>query len=337
MPRLPIIVASFVAVSFSHGIASNGATNVPMIDIEQTLGSLIETPSPEPVILVAQNKSTTGPSKSPPKKTDNRNLPPPVLKEQDRGEPVHDVRKDVTYIPIEQLEALHERLRNPDVHSMGPKVVEREYDKLYRKLYAEREALVKAGLKMKHGDTKTATLRQAYGLSMRFDKLPEPSSAKEFEFKKWRPVYDTISGLEYEVEAIELATKIAGRAINSADKLNAYEWLVDLRNRAKSNRKKMAAVDEMVREFIDTGIFGLLYHFGKSTDVMIDIRAYKDSLTELESYIRDYEKALKRKWPEPEKPAENPQSLVPKVEPLPKIIEMVPETLVAPCNDVNNC
>ncbi|TDQ66768.1 hypothetical protein ATL17_0771 [Maritalea mobilis] len=67
------------------------------------------------------------------------------------------------------------------------------------------------------------------------------------------------------------------------------------------------------------------------------IERQKAQERKLESYIRDYEKALERKWPTPQEPVEKPQSLVPEIEALPNVIDMTPEILVVPCNDANSC
>ncbi|WP_424982891.1 hypothetical protein [Maritalea sp. S77] len=339
MPRLPTIVALFAVVTISEVTANEQPGVVPMLATESALGLVAEKATPPPTLIFAQNKTETKPSKSAPKKSDNRNLPPPVLKKEneDLGEPVHDVRKDVSYIPIEQLEALHQRRKNPDKHSMDPAAVEKEYDKLYRKLQSERKALTKTALELKPGRVKTETLEQAYRLSERLNKLSLPTSSKPGEFPGWRPISDPIENLYDYSGSVDFEIRMAGKAINSADKLAAIRELKKLHEHVKYAKEKLLDVDNMTRDFIDTGIIERVYGQQDAKAVIDAVERQKAQERKLENYIRDYEKALERKWPTPQIPVENPQSLVPGIEPLPKVIDMAPEIFVAPCDNANKC
>lgn len=339
MPRLPTIVALVAVVTISEVAANEQPSVVSMLDTESVLGLVAEKATPPHILILAQNNTEAEPNKGTPKKTDNRNLPPPVLKKEneDLGEPVHDVRKDVSYLPIEQLEALHKRRENPDKQSMDPAAVEKEYDKLYRKLQSERKALTKTALELKPGPAKTETLEQAYRLSDRLNMLNRPTSAKPGEFPGWRPVSDPLDNLYDYSGSIDFEIRMAGKAINSADKLAAVRELERLHAHVKNTKEKLKDVDQMTRDFIETGIFERVYGQQNAKAVLEMIERQKAKLRELESYIRDYEKALERKWPTPQEPVEKPQSLVPEIEALPNVIDMTPETLVVPCNNANSC
>ncbi len=215
--------------------------------------------------------------------------------------------------------------------------MEKEYDKLYRKLQSERKALTKTALELKPGPAKTETLEQAYRLSDRLNMLNRPTSAKPGEFPGWRPVSDPLDNLYDYSGSIDFEIRMAGKAINSADKLAAVRELERLHAHAKNTKEKLKDVDQMTQDFIDTGIFERVYGQQNAKAVLEMIERQKAKLRELESYIRDYEKALERKWPTPQEPVEKPQSLVPEIEALPNVIDMTPEILVVPCNDANSC
>lgn len=339
MPRLPTIFALFAVVTISEVAANEQPSIVPMFDTDIALGLAAEKAPPPPTLILAQNNTEAEPNKGTPKKTDNRNLPPPVLKKEneDLGAPVHDVRKDVSYLPIEQLEALHKRRENPDKQSMDPVAVEKEYDKLYRKLQSERKALTKTALELKPGRARTETLEQAYRLSDRLNKLNRPTSAKPGEFPGWRPVSDPLDNLYDYSGSVDFEIRRAGKAINSADKEAAIRELKKLHDHVKYAKEKLLDVDQMTRDFIDTGIFERVYGQQNAKAVLDMIERQKAQERKLENYIRDYEKALERKWPTPQEPAENLQSLVPEIEALPKALDMTPEIFVVPCNNANSC
>ena len=302
MPRLSIITAILLVVSINLASADE-RVGIPTRDAERSLGLGTTTAKPFPPVILAQNNTETDPGKTTPSEPDNRNLPPPVLKIEDKdlGEPVHDVRKDVTYIPIEQLETLHKRLKNPDKNSMDPAVVKAEYDKLYRKLYSERENLTKKALDQKPGKAKTATLEQAYRLSMRLNKLSRPISSNLGEYPGWRPIEDALESSYDYTSFIDFSIRRAGRAINSADKLAAFRELSNLLGLAESIKKELKNLDQIRRDFVDTGIIERVYGQDAARLILKSIDQDKAKLRKLELYIRDYEEAFGRKWPAPEK------------------------------------
>ena len=337
MLRLSIITAILLVVSTNLASADE-RVGIPTLNTEGSRSLINTTAKPFPPIILAQNNTETGPGKATPSKSDNRNLPPPVLKNKDKdfGEPVHDVRKDVTYIPIEQLEALHKRLKNPDKNSMDPAVVKAEYDKLYRKLYSERENLTKTALGQKPGKAKTATLEQAYRLSIRLNKLSRPISSNLGEYPGWRPVKDALESSYDYTSFINFSIRKAGRAINSSDKLAAFRELSNLLGLAISIKKELKNLDQIRRDFVDTGIIERVYGQDAARVILKSIDQDKAKLRKLELYIRDYEKAFERKWPAPGEP-EYPETPVPTIGILPNAIEMDFEPLPNPCVSVNKC
>lgn len=255
-----------------------------------------------------------------PRKGGMKKISAPTLKllNEDQKLPVHSVRNEL--VPQQDLIDQIEKLGTGNDRPTGE-----FYNRVFRKLYSDREALIRSAGKESNAQVKAIQLEQALELSLTLDRVQRPASARDNEFREWNPVYETING--WNGSSVEKDIAAANKIVNRPDRDAAFRELDRLRE-----QQKIAEISQMKRDAIrsdlfDTKVFDRVHSESERMKYEKEIGRRDRQYQKLVDYINDYEKALARKWPEgPGKSKTAAKKMtageleVPAIGPLPKVI-----------------
>lgn len=243
--------------------------------------------------IVAPGES---PSAKTPKTTRKRGMKktdPPKLRPEleDKRPPVMSVRNQ-----LGDREGLISSLRKrglPANSNSGP--TGDFYDTTYRKLYRERESFIREANGTVDVKIKSILIEQALELSDTLNNVRLPSTAKKNEFRQWTPLADFRRG--WDPSSVGRDIEDANKIINSPDRAAAARELDRLRQKQKVAEVSAEDRDEIERDFFASGAVGRLY--GKAAVELYrdEFKMYDVQYQRLLDYIKDYEKAVQRKWP----------------------------------------
>lgn len=258
-----------------------------------------------------------------PKKSRHRgmkDIEPPILKLENKESdlPVHSVRNELGFQQdlIDQIAKLG---------SGNSKPTGAFYNRVFRKLYGEREALIRSASTETNAKVKSVQLEQALELSSTLDSVQPPSSARDNEFRSWNPVYEAMNGWNESSVGRDIAS--ANKIINRPDRDAAFRELDRLREKQRIGEKSQKQRDAVRTDFFNTKVFDKVHSEYERVKYEREIGRHDLQYQKLVNYINDYEKALARKWPTAPRKSKAAvkktkvgELEVPEIGPLPKVI-----------------